>query len=143
MKLKEINQKMTIRTFEFDVPNATEKLCVDITDDGEMLEAWTYFKNHGSKNHYLGLPYKNNKYGFEETMEIMRYNLESDYLDIFVRHMQDNILLEDFPMFLDHLEHSFKEKCDFLSELEFEEFDNDDCSCPTCRYEKHKKAKGA
>lgn len=143
MKLKEINQKKTIRTFEFDIPNATKTLCVDIVDDGEKLEAWTYFKDYGIKNHYLGLPYKDNKYNLEETMDIMRYNLEADYPNIFVNNMQDNILLEDFPLFIDHLDYSLKEKCEFLSEMESEEFDDDGCSCPTCRYEKHKKTKKA
>lgn len=144
MKLKEIEMaKKTIRTFEFDIPNATETLCVDIVDDGEKLEAWTYFEDHGIKNYYLGLPYKKNKYSFEETMDIMRYNLESDYLNIFVRNMQNDILSENFPLFLEHLDYSLKEKCEFLSEMEFEEFDDDDCDCPTCRYEKHKKIKKA
>lgn len=143
MKLKEINQKMTIRTFEFDIPNATETLCVDFVDDGERLEAWTYFEDHGIKNYFLGIPYKNNKYDPKKAMDMLRYNIESDYLNIYVRNMQEDLISLESLAFLEHLDYSIKEKCEFLSEMEFEEFDDDGCDCPTCRYEKHKKTKKA
>lgn len=143
MKLKEINQKQTIRTFELDIPNATETLCVDIVDDGEKLEAWTYFEDHGIKNYYFGLPYKKNKHDLEEAMDIMKNDLEANYLNIYVINMKEDIISLDFLSFLEHLDCELKEKCEFLSKMEFEEFDGDGCDCPTCRYEKHKKTKKA